>query len=117
MMNIHPAPIAAEYAMEYARGHQQAAMWIWWAMLCGQAPDMLQYSYRTGVSAVWVQDTDMPGREHGHLAAAPEANDWSWLTRENAQRQIQRDADRSREAAEFEARRQNEVLQWDGDRP
>lgn len=103
-MNIHPAPIAAEYAMEYARGHEQAAMWVWWAMLCGQAPDMLPYSYRTGVSAVWVCDTDMPGKERGQLARDPGPVDWTWITRENAQQNIQRDADRAREAAQFEAR-------------
>lgn len=107
--------IATEYGTEYATGCQRAAAWIWWAMMCGQAPDMLQYSYRVGVTPVWVRDTDMPGKERGQLARDTGPDDFSWLTRENALQQIKREADRAREAAEFEARVQSQHLQWSED--
>lgn len=103
--------IAAEYAAEYASGHEQAAMCIWWALMCGRAPDALQYSYRPGVSAVWVNDADMCGLG-GPIARTEEHADLSWITRENARLQIQRDADREREAAEFEARVSAQCLHW-----
>jgi len=96
--------IAAEYAAEYARGHEQAALWIWWALMCGRAPDMVPYAWRPGVDAVWVRDTDLCDKGQNKLAADPEPISWKWITRENAQQQIQRDADRANEAAQFEAR-------------
>lgn len=110
-MNIHPAPIAAEYVIEYARAHERAAAWIWWAMMCGQAPDMLPYAYRVGNYPVWANDCDLAGHG-GPVAADTEPDDFSWLTRENALRQMHRDADRAREEAEFESRRHGGTLHW-----
>ena len=100
----HDRLIAVEYAAEYARGHEQAAMWIWWAMLCGQPPDMVPYQDRPGNDPVWLRDVDAPPC-NGTLARELEPVDWRWITRENAQRTIERDAEKARARAEWEARR------------